>query len=632
MQKFNVLPRKLRPFCYQGFYHTVSLMDKFSAKYGRGPPEQKKGESKRHTVSLMDKFSAKYGRGPPEPETPVVTHRRLRSKRPVADTTPAKTANTNENDTCKDRMKPDEEQKNDVVQKGEEQKNDVVQKGESKRAKLEPVQAEKKEEQELKDQLAELQDKLRNVQQASKTPGTGTLELQTTPEPAGKPDGGGAPRQLSLVEHMKGGEMNASSTQIPLPEGITKRAFSNAERARLWAAYCRTQKPGAGVRDTRSEKCPDHVMAAMVGMQEKQFYFQIWLSNSESWGRVLAFEEHYLLQVKGTKKTEAWLTEYEMLSVFGDPDVVSAMKSWCVEQTGEPKVRLHPRIPHCIKAQQYSVVIEDHLREKVDRAMKQGISLAAESGGEMVKAMVRKELQNTTAAFGTGSTQASIPFGRKLSLEDGQVNHVETEQSQAEPSGSETPAERRKREALERIEKQEKEKEARKQQRDAERDAAKLKRETEKEAEREQAKARAQTVEGRAEAWLKGLVDHINRSEKEAKYCASVECALPANLAKEYVAMWTSRVMKFKKARTSIEQQMGGVGVPDTDFNKTVTEAEASIKSLKGDLQRFATLERSYKKQKDKDQNKTVTIDEGKGEDDDHNEDGKPAAKKQKVT
>ena len=52
---------------------------------------------------------------------------------------------------------------------------------------------------------------------------------------------------------------------------------------------------------------------------------------------------------------EAWLTHAQMLQIWHDGSVVSAMKMWAASQVDMVRVRPHPKIPDCIGAVQYKV-------------------------------------------------------------------------------------------------------------------------------------------------------------------------------------------------------------------------------------------------------------------------------------
>ena len=81
-------------------------------------------------------------------------------------------------------------------------------------------------------------------------------------------------------------------------------------------------------------------------------------------------------------------------------------------------------------------------------------------------------------------------------------------------------------------------------------------------------------------------------------HCNSSECLLPANLAKEYGAIWSQKVSLLKGARTSIEKILNKEETVE-DFESVISHAEGQVKSFKHDLQNYRVLERGYKRKAD---------------------------------
>ena len=95
------------------------------------------------------------------------------------------------------------------------------------------------------------------------------------------------------------------------------------ERA-AWMRFHRSLATG-GKRKARAEKCPDHIKEGIAQDPLKHgYYMDLWVSQQESWGAVIAYERRYSLDVTGTKFTEQWLTEGQLLGVYQDKTVVQA--------------------------------------------------------------------------------------------------------------------------------------------------------------------------------------------------------------------------------------------------------------------------------------------------------------------
>ena len=100
----------------------------------------------------------------------------------------------------------------------------------------------------------------------------------------------------------------------PLPSGIEPKAaqLEKPKRARLWAKYIRSLGPDPprapriahsedqavevvprAARASRAEKAPADVMKRLMGLQERSYYFEVWLNMDQSWAQVKAFETVY---------------------------------------------------------------------------------------------------------------------------------------------------------------------------------------------------------------------------------------------------------------------------------------------------------------------------------------------------
>ena len=94
------------------------------------------------------------------------------------------------------------------------------------------------------------------------------------------------------------------------------------ERA-AWMRFHRSLQTGQ--RKARGEKCPDHIKEGMNREPLKHgYYMDLWVSQKESWGAVVAYERRYSLDVTGTKITEQWLTEGQLMGIYQDKTAVQA--------------------------------------------------------------------------------------------------------------------------------------------------------------------------------------------------------------------------------------------------------------------------------------------------------------------
>ena len=95
----------------------------------------------------------------------------------------------------------------------------------------------------------------------------------------------------------------------------------------------------------------------------------------------------------------------------------------------------------------------------------------------------------------------------------------------------------------------------------------------------------------------------IAQAEQEASKLNKGNTNLPANLAKEYGATWTSKAGSFKRMRAMIDKTLqGNDQMSPEQFGKKVNSAEQELTSYKGEFQRYLTLSRSYDKMKNEKQ------------------------------
>ena len=332
-----------------------------------------------------------------------------------------------------------------------------------------------------------------------------------------------------------------------------------------------------------------------MGLHEKQFYFSIWLQEQCSWAAVEVFEQHFVELRYGSRKTQAWMMHGEMMQLFHSEEVVLAMQQQCKNDTTDqcPLVRPHPRIPSCLAAQQYLMIIEDKLIETADKVLKRGASMSFTPEGDAGETVVRGIMAGSKAAFGAGVPSSAAPSHHQLAFAEG-AEDAEPMQKMLKVA-DETPEDRQKRLRLERFEKAEREKEERQQKRDEDKDARLEKQRLAKEAAKADRVAQAATPAGRARIWLAGLQEYVRKADDEIKHCSTSDCALPEGLRNEYKNQWAQRSKNFKSMRTKIEAILNG-SKETSDFKVLVDKCEKELKTFKADLLRYKSLERSYVK------------------------------------
>jgi hypothetical protein len=403
---------------------------------------------------------------------------------------------------------------------------------------------------------------------------------------------------------------------IPLPDGMKQVHLPKKEQACAWASYQRSLDIGPSkakvqeddTRAKRSEKAPEHVLTQIAGVNERKFYFQIWLNCDRSWASVKAWEQHYLEKKHGTKKTTAWLTHGQMMIIWGDDEVVEALKATCMDEDTlqDPFVRANPRAKTCFKARQFKVEIEDHEVDKVTKCMKQGLNMEFEPVGDAGDALVQTHIARSRGAFAGRTIEPEAAYSGGLrtatealseALPEGCTAQKRTAADVGALDHPETAEEAQKRQRLERFADQENKRQTDQSKKAQERLEKADERKKEREAEKEIRLAELKTPTGRAKQWLSGLQDHISKANHEEKRCQAESCPLPDGLAKEYSNQWAAKAASFKKCRTNIESVMNGKKAVK-NFKELVEAAETSVKTFKQDLTRYKTLERSYEKQR----------------------------------
>jgi hypothetical protein len=419
-----------------------------------------------------------------------------------------------------------------------------------------------------------------------------------------------------------------SETPLVLPDGIpTARFETKQERAAAWAKYQRSLTPGASrpwvdgqdQRAKRAEKVPEHVLSQLVGLHEKTYYFNIWMSCNGSWQEVKGWEEHFQERKFGRKSTFAWLTDGQMMDVWKDRDVVDGLQDHCKSEHSaqNPQIRAHPKLKHLVKAKQFYVELEDHMVETVTNVMRAGVrmdfNLEGDAGKDIALEIVGKSKSSfTLPPVIAGSPQAPAQAQPAADA----TRHIAT----VEPVGGSAldPAQKEEAARVERMARfrlQEDEKEKKKKEKALQREKLQELRSRERDTIKQQRKDEAQTPAGRARIWLKGLDAHIRVSMDEAVHCRSTDSKLPKGLKQEYANSWSTKAASFKRARCQIEKLLNSeLDGTNASFAKIVDKVEQEVKDFKGDIQRYKTLERGYVKTHEKKQKTSHAAEEAEAD------------------
>ena len=378
---------------------------------------------------------------------------------------------------------------------------------------------------------------------------------------------------------------------------------SKQQRAASWAKCQRslqdagkTKPEYGGERSKRSDKCPAHILSQLSGQEEKLFYFHLWVNCGEKWAAVQIYEEHHFRTIAASEDVEAWLTRAQMAEIWKDDAVITAMQEWAEAQQDEVRVRAHPKIPHVAAARQWKVQVSEQYQKRMESVVDQHMQLSFGAEGPAGEDVVRNMLARSNAAHGRGG---ALPATSPSPGLNATINAPQKRPSSAvsieDIDDDALPDEKKRRERLDRFKRQEEERAARAAHKAVDKEKAIAQRKQDAQAAKEARQAQAKTPEGRAKVWLNGLQDHINKCEAELKACKCSKCPPPGCLSKEYSAMWASRILSFKRARTTIEQVLNG-HKENRDMKDVIAKAEDNVKSFKTDYQRYKTLFRSYDK------------------------------------
>ena len=368
---------------------------------------------------------------------------------------------------------------------------------------------------------------------------------------------------------------------------------------RAFAAYDRSLRPATSRRGS-AEKAPPHILDHIQNhAQAKTYYFQIYMNFGGSWNKVSAWEKHYTEKRASALSKEAWLTRGQMMFLYHDDAVVTALADEARGDATRERTRRHPRIPHIEAASQFLIVVEDSMRQECQRITQQGISLEQELGDDDAsKAIVRDQLR-ASAQLANMPTHAVIADTLPSGHQEQQARSGPATDSMA-TTPDEANAAATKRKLVEAYELKEAEKKRKVEQKKLEREQQKEERRVQAQREREQRDEFAKTPEGRGKIWLDGLSNYIAKADAESMRCHDQKaCYLPDNLAREYAATWDHASIDFKKHRATIEKALKGDAKALRDFPSKIQQAEQALQDFKDDHRRFQTLENDFKKKRE---------------------------------
>ena len=159
---------------------------------------------------------------------------------------------------------------------------------------------------------------------------------------------------------------------------VLKDDMTVDERRNSWASFSYSLKP-AGQVGERAEKCPEAVSLLLLNLKEKQTWYRVWLDCGQSWLSVEATESFLLVSRERKLKAWAWLTE----SQISDLDKSAAIASGIVKRLSmkQGSWRPHPEVPEMLEAVQSLVMVEDSLKEELERVHSKGLEFTAQLDG-----------------------------------------------------------------------------------------------------------------------------------------------------------------------------------------------------------------------------------------------------------
>ena len=137
-------------------------------------------------------------------------------------------------------------------------------------------------------------------------------------------------------------EPSKSSIEKPTTYVKTEK---QENRRKAWMKFYRSLKKGSGT--TRSEKCPDDVLAKIkTGKAESARYFDLWLGCDKNWGKVTLFEQKSKRQVSGQ---ETITDRFTLTSSASSTTVRRSAKRWQIrglkKKRRQTQMLQIPRLP-----------------------------------------------------------------------------------------------------------------------------------------------------------------------------------------------------------------------------------------------------------------------------------------------
>ena len=312
---------------------------------------------------------------------------------------------------------------------------------------------------------------------------------------------------------------------------VAREPGSKKEQRAAWMRFHRSRQSSTGTRAGRSEKCPVHILKTMDENPLKVHqYFDLWAGSSESWGKVVLWEEQFKRDTESSALKEAWLTKAQLLEIYKVEAVVEGI---ITKKVGPDLQRAHPEAPEIEEAKQYLCVVEASKLAQTDKVHQHGLSFKGELDKESAKTAVPKVLESLVKESGLTTAQA------------------------VQKNAEEKAKEEKKQKAL--LAKQEKD-----------------------------AKRRSDPHE-MAKDWLAGIGKDIHKASAAAKEATDADFS-DKEVQNQFIAKFNGHITKLGKLREDIEGKSTNGGL----HMDTVTSAQDVVASLRTDLKAWTKMQDLY--------------------------------------
>jgi hypothetical protein len=322
--------------------------------------------------------------------------------------------------------------------------------------------------------------------------------------------------------------------------------MTREERRAALMRYLRARTPNKSTRKANeAKKMPESIKQQIEkDDRKKSYYFDMWLSCAEDWGRVVIYEKRIRRLTEESTMKEAWLNKAQLLDFFKCPVVVEAL----IAKKPAPEFqRPNPDIPYCPEATQYYVCVEESYVKTLAHESERGMVLSGNVSRDD-RSVVEGLLQSTA---------------QKPMLQDGADPRIEA-------------AEEARRSAEQQKAKEEAEKKA------AERKAAAEARA------KERKEKLAQNPASRAQQWLNGIALHIRK-------CTDVQQEVFDFKADEDMKNLYHAKFKSHKEKLAALRGMFETGTPT---NAQCVEAETELTAFKKSVKLWQSTSAVFKVKK----------------------------------